>query len=158
MGAGAVDGTTPYAPYYFNGGWVQPSMAPDAFHPWWTAPRKSVHDRISRPVRDRLGNGANRSLQKSANNSPRKEWRPKSPRAEIVESGKQQESNDNVDTLVVGTQVLKLKEPFVEKSLSPTMLWWLSSKFLWPMVMKLARARPNRGTQNTLSPSGVLLG
>ena len=87
-------------------------MAPYAFHPGWTAPRRSVHDRISRPVRDRLS--YNRSYKKSSNYGDKKEWRPKSPCAEISMSGKQQEDNSNAIVIVVGAHELKLKEPVVD--------------------------------------------
>ena len=96
----------PYAPYYFNGRWEQPPMALNAFHPKWTAPRRSVRDRISQPVRDRLGNGADRSLQKSSNKGLQKEWRPKSPSDRTLESNKQ-EQNVNTNIVVIGTQVIK---------------------------------------------------
>ena len=100
----------PYAPYYFNGGWVQPPMAPYAFHPGWTAPRKSVHDRITRPVRDRLSYGANRSFQSK---TAQKVWRPKSASAKVLESGKQQDAN--ADSVIIGAHRLKLKGPVIDE-------------------------------------------
>ena len=104
VGTRAMDGATPYAPYYFNGGWVQPPMAPYAFRPGRAAPRKS--DRVTRPARNRLSNNANRSSQKSSSKGARKEWCPKSPSGMTLESGKQ-EQNVNADTIVVDTRVIK---------------------------------------------------
>ena len=89
---------------------MQPPMAPYAFHPGWAAPRKSVHDRITRPVRDRLGNNANRSFR---NNGAQKMWRPKSPSAGNSEPGKRQEPNANAGSIVIGAHELKLKEPVI---------------------------------------------
>ena len=91
---------------------MQPPMAPYAFHPGWAAPRKSVHDRITRPVRDRLSYGANRSSQSK---NTQKVWLPKSPCAETLESGKPKDHNTNADSVMLGTQELKLKEPVVGK-------------------------------------------
>jgi hypothetical protein len=78
----------PYVPYYFNGGWMQPPMTPYVFHPGWAVPRKSIHDRITRPVRDRLNYNVNWSPQKYLKGD-KKEWRPKSPIDETLEASKQ---------------------------------------------------------------------
>ena len=96
---------------------MQPPMAPYAFHPGWAAPRKSVHDRITRPVRDRLSYNTNRSPQKYSKDDE-KERRPTSPCAEISESSKQREKRPNVSSIIVGTRELKLKEPVVDESAS----------------------------------------
>src|ERR1041385_1542301 len=106
----------PYGPYYigkFDGRWEQPPMAPYAFHPGWVAPRKSVHERISYPIQDRLSYGANRSMQSHPKEASGKMWRAESSSAIIPESAKTKEDGIGVKTFMVGTEVLKLKEPIV---------------------------------------------
>ena len=85
-------------------------MAPYAFHLGWVVPRKYVHDRITHPVRGRLSYGANRSFK---GKSAQKVWRPKSPSAEVSESGKQQDAN--ADSVTIGTHRLKLKGAVIDE-------------------------------------------
>src|SRR4051812_32410450 len=86
----------PYASSYaggFDGRWEKPSMAPYAFHPGWAAPRRSMHERISYPIRDRLSYDANRSMQKHPKEASEKMWRAKSPSAIILDSSKPKEDS-----------------------------------------------------------------
>src|SRR3954462_1160081 len=96
----------PYAPYYtgdFNGRWEQAPMAPYAFHPGWEAPRRSVHERISYPIPDRLSYDANRSMRGHSKEASKKMWHAKSPSAIILESAKPKEDSIGVKTVMVGT-------------------------------------------------------
>ena len=96
-----------------------------------------------------MGNGVNRSLQKSSNNGLRKEWRPKSPSDMTLESGKQKQ---NVNTNIV----IKTQQPTAVNNLESgrPILTIASSPVL--MITKLVLAELNPGIQNTLGPSGVL--
>ena len=88
-------------------------MAPYAFHPGWAAPRRSVHERISYPIQDRLSYGTDRSMQSHPKEASGKMWRAKSPSAIIPDSAKPKEYGLGVKTVMVGTEVLKLEEPIV---------------------------------------------
>ena len=98
---------------------MQPPMAPYAFHPGWAAPRKSVHDRITRHVRDRLSYDANRSFQSKG---AQKVWRPKSPCAETAESGKAKDHKTNASSVVSGSDELKFKKPVSDEPVNSNRL------------------------------------
>ena len=88
-------------------------MAPYAFHPGWTEPKRPVHERLSYPTRGCLNNGVNRPMQDNQKRVNRQVWRAKSPSAEISEPSKQKEKNASGETIMIGTKELIIKEPII---------------------------------------------
>ncbi|KAK1668451.1 hypothetical protein QYE76_056610 [Lolium multiflorum] len=74
--------------------------------------QRDVRAKFIKPKSPEVGKWKTNEVKKSTRDNEMK-WRPKSPCAEISESSKQQENSTNVNSVIIGTQELKLKEPVV---------------------------------------------